>query len=231
MSHLDIFLRLAIAAVLGAIIGFEREYFGKAAGFRAAAARGVLTRREIFEEYRSFLRKHSHLASRRLSLVVDSANGITGVREFLILQELFPDIVGMYLEPDGDFPNHEPNPLVLENIRPLQEKVLELKADAGIAFDGDGDRVAFVDNLGNAVSGDLITALIAGAELREHPGATVLYDLRSSRAVKEEIERLFKVKVGAINTSLVVVQPDGSVRPVIATVPGTIDNPRWLARR
>ncbi|MBI4870068.1 MAG: phosphomannomutase/phosphoglucomutase [Candidatus Riflebacteria bacterium] len=168
----------------------EKWVAGPALRFEPAARRGSLSEREVFEDYHQFLAKLVKLGNRPLRLVADSANGVTGVREFRILQRYYPEIEGMFLEPDGNFPNHEPNPLLPENIRPLQDQVLARRADLGIAFDGDGDRVAFVDNLGQAVSGDLVTALIGRAELRRHPGATVLYDLRSSRAVKEDIERL-----------------------------------------
>ncbi|MBI3891267.1 MAG: phosphomannomutase/phosphoglucomutase [Candidatus Wallbacteria bacterium] len=168
----------------------ERWVASKAGAFQPAARRGGLEKREIFDEYSRFLKAQVKLADRHLRLIADSANGVTGVREFLILEELYPDIEGMFLEPDGSFPNHEANPLIPENIRPLQDRVHATGADLGIAFDGDGDRVAFVDNEGKAVSGDMITALIAASELGRHAGATVLYDLRSSRAVKEEIEHL-----------------------------------------
>lgn len=168
----------------------ERWVAGQAGGFCPAATAGGYEKRELFDEYSRFLKAQVRLGDRHLKLVADTANGVTGVREYLILEDLYPDIEGMYLEPDGNFPNHEANPLIPENIRPLQDHVLASKADLGIAFDGDGDRVAFVDEQGAAISGDLITALIAASELERHPGATVLYDLRSSRAVKEEIERL-----------------------------------------
>ena len=167
----------------------EKWVAEKSGSFVPAARKGTVKSLDIKADYRAFLMKLVRLGSRKLKLVCDCANGVTGPTEFLILKSLYPEIEGMFLEPDGNFPNHEPNPLLPENIRDLQERVLAAKADMGIAFDGDGDRVAFVDNLGNAISGDMITALIARAELGVHPGATVLYDLRSSRAVKEDVEQ------------------------------------------
>jgi phosphomannomutase len=97
------------------------------------------------------------------------------------------DLVPLYFELDGTFPNHEANPLKLENLRDLQAKVLETGADLGVSCDGDFDRAAFVDEKGRAIGSDLATALIAGELLAHDPGKHVLYDLRSSRATAEWI--------------------------------------------
>jgi Phosphomannomutase len=96
----------------------------------------------------------------------------------------------MYFEPDGNFPNHEANPLKEENVRDLVQKVKETGADLGVAFDGDGDRSMYIDERGGIVPADYVTALLAGEMLVREPGATIYYDLRSSKVVKEEIERL-----------------------------------------
>ena len=98
-------------------------------------------------------------------------------------------VVPLYFEPDGRFPNHEADPLKIENLADLIEAVRGHDADFGVAFDGDGDRAIFVDDQGRPVSADLATALIARHLLQRNPGARVLYDLRSSRVVAEEIER------------------------------------------
>src|SRR4029077_6067957 len=90
---------------------------------------------------------------------------------------------------DGTFPNHEANPLIEENRRDIVERVIAEKADIGIAWDGDADRCFFIDGAGEFVSGDFITALLAEAFLLKHPGATVIYDLRASYAVKDVVER------------------------------------------
>jgi phosphomannomutase len=125
----------------------------------------------------------------RLKVVVDAGNGMAG-RFFPLVAERFPEleVVPLYFDLDGRFPNHEANPLKPENMVDLQTAIREHDADLGIAFDGDGDRVMFVDNHAELVSSDMLTVLIAQNYLAKEPGATVLYDLRSSRAVPEEIE-------------------------------------------
>lgn len=126
---------------------------------------------------------------RPLTVVVDGGNGI-GPRLALPLLERLPITLHAYHdEPDGTFPNHEPNPLLEENRRFIVEKVREHGADIGIAFDGDADRCFFVDDSGAFVDGDYITALLAELTLRREPGATILYDVRASRAVPDTIER------------------------------------------
>lgn len=124
-----------------------------------------------------------------LKIAIDTANGMGG----LILPELLKGknctVYPLYFDIDGRFPNHEANPLKEETLADLKKLVLEKGANLGVAFDGDGDRVAFVDEKGNSIAGDMITALIAKEILKDHPGATILYDLRSSWAVKEEIEK------------------------------------------
>jgi phosphomannomutase len=97
------------------------------------------------------------------------------------------ELVPLYWEPDDSFPHHEPNPLKFETLKDLQQKVLETGADLGVGLDGDADRCFFVDETGEIVSADLITALIAEDVLRENPGATILYDLRSSKIVPERV--------------------------------------------
>ncbi|MFA6666159.1 MAG: phosphomannomutase/phosphoglucomutase [Armatimonadota bacterium] len=124
-----------------------------------------------------------------LKIAIDTANGMGG----LILPKLLEDkdctVYPLYFEIDGRFPNHEANPLKEETLADLKKLVLEKGANLGVAFDGDGDRVAFVDEKGQSIAGDIITALIAKEILKDNPGATILYDLRSSWAVKEEIEK------------------------------------------
>ncbi len=130
-----------------------------------------------------------------LKVAVDTGNGMSG--RFLpeIFASLQCELVPLYFELDGTFPNHEANPLKRENMVDLVEKVREVGADIGVAFDGDGDRCMFVDERGEIVSSDLITALIAHEVLEASPGAAILYDLRSSRVVPEEIKKAGGVPV------------------------------------
>jgi len=123
-----------------------------------------------------------------LKVAVDTGNGMSG--KFLpeLFAELPCELVPLYFELDGTFPNHEANPLKRENMLDLMAKVKEVSADIGIAFAGDGDRCMFVDERGEIVSSDLITALIAREVLPEHKGASIIYDLRSSHVVAEEIK-------------------------------------------
>ena len=118
--------------------------------------------------------------------MVDAANGMAVV-DRPIWDRLGIELVPLYFELDGTFPNHEANPLKPENLRDLQAKVRETGADLGVSCDGDFDRAAFVDETGEPIGSDLATALIAGELLAHEPGKHVLYDLRSSRAVDEYI--------------------------------------------
>jgi phosphomannomutase len=125
---------------------------------------------------------------RPLRVVIDAANGMAGAMLPPILERLPIDAVRCFFDPDGDFPNHEPNPLLPENREFIIRKVRAEKADLGIAFDGDADRCFFVDNTGEFVPGDFVTALLAESMLRKETGATVIYDVRASWAVPEVVE-------------------------------------------
>ena len=125
-----------------------------------------------------------------LNVVVDTANGMEGA----IIQDVFAKLpscrmTGLFLELDGAFPNHEANPLKEETLDALKTAVRSLRADIGVAFDGDGDRIGLVDENGETVRADWIGALLAPLLLTRSPGATMLYDVRESLVVREEIER------------------------------------------
>ena len=124
-----------------------------------------------------------------LRVVIDTANGMGGAMLPPVLERLPIEAIRCYFEPDGTFPNHEPNPLLPENREFIVKKTLEEKADLGVAFDGDADRCFFVDDVGEFVPGDFATALMAEAVLEKEPGAKVIYDVRASWAVPETIER------------------------------------------
>jgi phosphomannomutase len=128
-------------------------------------------------------------ALRPLKVVLDGGNGMAGRMVGPVLERLDGlELVPTYWEPDGEFPDHEPNPLLPENREFIIRKVREEGADLGIAWDGDADRCFFIDETGEFVPGDFLTALLAESILQKHPGADVLYDIRASRAVADTVE-------------------------------------------
>ncbi|HLX19998.1 MAG TPA: phosphomannomutase/phosphoglucomutase [Gaiellaceae bacterium] len=127
---------------------------------------------------------------RPLKVVIDAANGMAGAMLPPVLERLpMVDAVRCFFDPDGNFPSHEPNPLLPENRGFIVKKTLDEGADLGVAFDGDADRCFFVDDSGDFVPGDFVTALFAELVLKKEPGAKIIYDVRASRAVPETIER------------------------------------------
>jgi phosphomannomutase len=155
---------------------------------RPVSPAGAAETISIVDEYRKHLRRFVG-ELRPLRIAVDTANGCVGVHFDRLFGDLPAAFDRLYFEPDGRFPNHEPNPLKDANLEPLRKAVIENRADLGAAFDGDGDRCMFLDAHGRRVPSDLLTALLAGRELERNPGAAVVYDLRSSRVVREEIEK------------------------------------------
>jgi phosphomannomutase len=128
-------------------------------------------------------------AIRPLKVVIDAANGMAGAMLPPVLEHLPQlEVVRCFFEPDGTFPNHEPNPLLPENREFIVRKTLDERADFGVAFDGDADRCFFVDDTGEFVPGYFATAIFAEAVLVKEPGAKVIYDVRASWAVPETIE-------------------------------------------
>jgi phosphomannomutase len=128
-------------------------------------------------------------AIKPLKVVIDAANGMAGAMLPPVLERLPVETERCFFEPDGSFPNHEPNPLLPENREFIVRKTLEEGADLGVAFDGDADRCFFVDDTGEFVPGDFVTALFAESVLEKEPGAKIIYDVRASRAVPDTIER------------------------------------------
>ncbi|MFF6983631.1 phosphomannomutase/phosphoglucomutase [Streptomyces sp. NPDC008343] len=160
-------------------------------GAPAPAARtGVITQRDTLEDYAAHLRSLVDLTSiRPLKVVVDAGNGMGGHTVPTVLAGLPLDVVPMYFELDGTFPNHEANPLDPANIVDLQKRVREESADLGIAFDGDADRCFVVDEHGGPVSPSAITALVASRELAKHGGkGTVIHNLITSWSVPEVVK-------------------------------------------
>ena len=130
-----------------------------------------------------------------LLVAVDGGNGMAGVVVEAVFDRIPPVILGLYLEPDGTFPNHPADPLQPENLVDVIALVRDRSADLGVAFDGDADRAAFIDDQGNPLSGSTTTALIARWFLARKPGATIVHNLITSRAVPETVRRLGGIPV------------------------------------
>jgi phosphomannomutase len=124
-----------------------------------------------------------------MKVVVDGGNGMAGPMVGPLLERLPLELATFYWEPDGSFPDHEPNPLLPENREFIMRTVVEQGADLGIAWDGDADRCFFIDDRGDFVDGDFLTALLAESILAKRPGADILYDVRASRAVPDTVEK------------------------------------------
>ncbi len=129
-------------------------------------------------------------AIKALKVVVDGGNGMAGPMVGPLLRHLPLDLVETFWKPDGEFPGHEPNPLLPENRELIISRVLAEDADLGIAWDGDADRCFFIDDTGTFVDGDFLTALLAESLIEKSPEATILYDVRASRAVADTVERM-----------------------------------------
>jgi phosphomannomutase len=157
---------------------------------------GIETNEDLLHAYADHLHKLvSFKGNRPLKIVIDAGNGMAGFTAPAIFDRLGAEIIPLYFELDGNFPNHEANPIDPANLRDLQKSVLENKADIGLAFDGDADRCFLVDEKGETVDPSLLTALIASRELAKNPGATIIHSLISSRTVVEVINELGGVPV------------------------------------
>jgi len=150
---------------------------------------GVEKTQNMLEEYVDHLLSLVDLSAiRPLKIVIDAGNGMGGYTAPAVFQRLNAEVIEMYFELDGTFPNHEANPIEPSNLVDLQKAVKKHKADIGLAFDGDADRCFLVDEKGALVNPSALTALIAVRELAKNPGASIIYNLISSRAVKEVVE-------------------------------------------
>jgi phosphomannomutase len=156
-----------------------------------SSGRGSVTASDVWPSYVAKVLSFVDVeAIRPLKVVIDAANGMAGVMLPPILERLPQlEVVRCYFEPDGAFPNHEPNPLLPENREFIVTKVKEQSADLGVAYDGDADRCFFVDDTGEFVPGDFATALLARSILERSGPGNVIYDVRASWAVPETIER------------------------------------------
>ena len=158
------------------------------AGVRVDGREGEVVGRDLLDGYAAHLRGLVDVSGiRPLRVVVDAGNGMGGHTVPTVFEGLPLEVTPLYFELDGDFPNHEANPIEPDNLRDLQKAVLDEGAHIGLAFDGDADRCWVVDERGESVSPSTITALVAARELAKHPGATVIHNLITSRAVPEII--------------------------------------------
>jgi phosphomannomutase len=153
-----------------------------------ASEPGSITRLDLLPGYAEYLRKQVDISAiRPLTVVVDAGNGMAGYTVPRVFEGLPITLIPLYFELDGTFPNHEANPIEPANVRDLQRAVVEHRADIGLAFDGDADRCFVVDERGEIVSPSVLTALIATRELAREPGATIIHNLITSRAVPQII--------------------------------------------
>jgi phosphomannomutase len=160
------------------------------AGLAPAAKRGGRSTADLLAGYVDhILAVGPGGACPEFKVAIDCGNGMASVALESLLERFPLTVERLYFEPDGTFPNHEADPLKVENLADLRDAVLRVGADFGVAFDGDGDRAVFVDAKGEPISSDLMTGVLSREQLSRSPGGTVLYDLRSSRAVAEEIEK------------------------------------------
>jgi phosphomannomutase/phosphoglucomutase len=150
---------------------------------------GTTRRHEIVSNYQKYVQENLQLGPRKLKVVVDAGNGTGGVVAVPLFRALGIEVVPLFIEMDGRFPNHHPDPTVEENLRFLKEKVLEVKADVGIAYDGDADRVGAVDEKGNVLWGDQLMILFSRALLEEQPGAAIVGEVKCSSTLYSDIAK------------------------------------------
>lgn len=155
------------------------------------SAKGTTEIHSITEDYINFVVDNckTHLGDRKLKVVVDAGNGVGGLTGPKILRALGVEVIELYCEPDGRFPNHHPDPTVLENIEELRQTVVNSGADIGIGWDGDADRIGAVDEKGDVLWGDMLLLLYGRSILEEKPGATVIGDVKCSSLLFDDIRK------------------------------------------
>ena len=154
-----------------------------------SAGQGSVERLDVLGGYCKDIVSKINLGGRKLKAVVDGGNGMGGVTAVPVYRALGIELVELFTEPDSNFPNHHPDPTVAENLQDTIKAVRENNADIGIAFDGDGDRIGVVDEAGRILWGDELTILLARSVLAEHPGATIIGEVKCSQNLFDDIER------------------------------------------
>ena len=150
---------------------------------------GKIETYDILPEYKKFLKENIKI-SRPLKVVLDCGNGVTALTAPEAFKDQGCEVISLYCEVDGTFPNHFPDPVVEKNIKDLRAKVLESGADFGVGYDGDGDRIGVVDDKGQILWGDQLLILFARDILKKHPGATIIGEVKCSQVMYDEIARL-----------------------------------------
>jgi phosphomannomutase len=159
--------------------------------FEPATDRGPIERGDVYEEFQHHVLGFiDPKVIRPMSVVLDGGNGMAGPMIGPLIDGFGISGKRLYFEPNGEFPGHEPNPLLPENRKLIMDTVLAERAELGIAWDGDADRCFFIDDGGEFVPGDFLTALLAESILEKQPGATIIYDVRASRAVPDTVKQL-----------------------------------------
>ncbi len=148
---------------------------------------GVISRVDLMPDYEDFMVRDCVL-KRPLKVVIDAGNGPSGMIAAPVYRNLGCEVIELYCEPDGNFPNHHPDPTVAENLSTLAETVRREAADLGIAFDGDGDRIGVVDEKGEIIWGDMLLLLLSRQLLHLHPGATIISEVKSSKLLYDDIQ-------------------------------------------
>jgi phosphomannomutase/phosphoglucomutase len=152
-----------------------------------AQGEGSVTEVAVLDEYLADIASRLELGDRKLKVVVDAGNGMGGVTAVPAYQKLGVDLIGLFTDPDPNFPNHDPDPAVEENLTHLIEAVREQKADVGLAFDGDGDRLGVVDETGRIIWGDELMVLFSRDVLAREPGATIIAEVKCSQTLYDDI--------------------------------------------
>ena len=166
----------------------EIKHIATALRHTASAGEGTITTQDLTEPYRRHVLSFLNNNIKKLKVVIDASNGMAGKWVPVIFGDLDLDITALNFECNGTF-KHDPNPLVDANLAELKQTVIDKNADLGLCFDGDADRLMVVDETGKSIGCDIITALMAEYFLEKNPGSTVIFDLRSSWIVKEQIQK------------------------------------------
>ncbi|HVO21113.1 MAG TPA: phosphomannomutase/phosphoglucomutase [Anaeromyxobacter sp.] len=156
---------------------------------RFATGAGHVTQVDVVAPYQEAVKRNLRCGPRHIKVVVDAGNGTGGVVAVPIFQALGFEVVPLFVEPDGNFPNHHPDPTVEENLAALRAKVLEVGADLGVAYDGDADRVGAVDEKGSVLWGDQLMILFSRAVLAAEPGAAIVGEVKCSMTLYDDIAR------------------------------------------